>query len=40
MMFIDFCDNDNVRWKFQSQLSMREQCRFKERKKNDKEKTL
>ena len=40
MMFIDFCDNDNVRNKFQSQLSMREQCRFKERKKNDKEKTL
>lgn len=40
MMFIDFCDDDNVRWKFQSQLSMREQCRFKERKKNDKEKTL
>ena len=40
MMFIDFCDDDNVRWKFQSQLTMREQCRFKERKKNDKEKSL
>ena len=28
-MFIDNCDNDNVRWQFQPQLTMREKCRFK-----------
>ena len=40
MIFIDNCNNDNVKWKFQPQLTMREQCRFKERNKDDKEKTL
>ena len=39
-MFIDNCNNDNVKWKFQAQLNMREQCKFKERRKDDKEKTL
>ena len=36
----DNCNDNNVRSKFKSQLSMREQCKFKERRKNDKEKTL
>ena len=40
MMFIDNCNDNNVRSKFKSQLSMREQCKFKERRKHDKEKTL
>ena len=40
IMFIDNCNDNNVRSKFKSQLSMREQCKFKERRKNDKEKTL
>ena len=40
MMFIDNCNDNNVRSKFKSQLSMREQCKFKERRKDDKEKTL
>ena len=40
MMFIDNCNDDNVKWKFQPQLTMREQCKFKERRKDDKEKTL
>ena len=40
MMFINNCDDSNVRWKFQPQLNMREKCRFKERRKDDKEKTL
>ena len=40
IMFIDNCDDDNVKWKFQPQLNMREKCRFKERNKDDKEKTL
>jgi hypothetical protein len=39
-MFIDNCNDDNVKWKFQPQLTMREQCKFKERRKDDKEKTL
>ena len=28
-MFIDNCDDDNIRWKFQPQSNMREKCRFK-----------
>ena len=40
IMFIDNCNDNNVRSKFKSQLSMREQCKFKERRKDDKEKTL
>jgi len=40
MIFIDNCNNTNVKEKFKSQLNMREQCKFRERKKDDKEKTL
>ena len=40
MMFIDNCNDTNVKEKFQPQLTMREQCKFKERRKDDKEKTL
>ena len=40
MMFIDNCNDTNVKENFQSQLTMREECKFKERRKDDKEKTL
>jgi len=40
IMFVNKCDDDNVSWQFQPQLSMRERCQFKREEKNDKEKTL
>ncbi len=39
-MFIDNCDDANVKWKFQPQLTMREKCKFKKEEKYDKEKNL
>jgi len=38
IMFIDKCDNDNVNYQFQPQLSMREKCRFNRGERNDMEK--
>ena len=38
IMFIDKCDNDNVNYQFQPQLSMREKCRFNRGERNDREK--
>ena len=39
-MFIGNCNDDNVNKQFEMQLTMREKCKFKERRKDDKEKTL
>lgn len=34
-MFINYCDNENVKHKFKPQLAMREKCTFKQEEKND-----
>ena len=37
-MFINYCDNENVKHKFKPQLTMREKCKFKREERYDKEK--